>query len=51
LNELADDIEDLRKMGLTGEELRRNLVEVTKKWADAIESKNQQVIMAQTTDP
>jgi len=59
LNELADDIQDLRKMGLTGEELRHNLIEVTKKWADAIESKNQQVIesknqqviLAQATDP
>jgi carbonic anhydrase/acetyltransferase-like protein (isoleucine patch superfamily) len=46
LNELADGMEDLRKKAVTGEELRRELIEVTKKWADAIESKNQQVIVA-----
>jgi NDP-sugar pyrophosphorylase family protein len=51
LNELADGIEDLRRLGLTGEGLRRDLIEVTKKWADAIESKNQRVIMADATDP
>jgi len=46
LNELADGIEDLRRMGLTGEGLRHDLIEVTKKWADAIESKDQRVVMA-----
>ena len=46
LNELADGMEELRKKAVTGEELRRELIEVTKKWADAIESKNQQVIIA-----
>jgi NDP-sugar pyrophosphorylase family protein len=51
LNELADGIEDLRRMGLTGEGLRHDLIEVTKKWADAIESRNQQVIIAHATDP
>jgi len=49
LNELADGIEDLRRLGLSGEGLRRDLIEVTKKWADAIESKNQ-VVMADATD-
>jgi mannose-1-phosphate guanylyltransferase/phosphomannomutase len=49
LNELADGIEDLRRLGLSGEGLRRDLVEVTKKWADAIESKNHQVVMADAT--
>jgi NDP-sugar pyrophosphorylase family protein len=39
LNELADVIEDIRNIHVTGEELRRDLIEVTKKWADAIESK------------
>ena len=47
LNELADGIEDLRRMGLTGEDLRRDLIEVTRKWADAIESKNQPVLIAE----
>ena len=51
LNELADGIEDLRRLGLTGEGLRHDLIQVTKKWADAIESKNQQVIVADATDP
>src|SRR5450759_1449680 len=46
LNELADGIEGLRRMAVTGEELRHDLIEVTKKWADAIESRNQQVIVA-----
>jgi hypothetical protein len=51
LNELADGIEDLRRMGLTGEGLRHDLIEVTKKWADAIESKDNLVIIARDTDP
>ena len=51
LNELADGIEDLRRMGLTGEGLRHDLIQVTKKWADAIESKDQQVIVADATEP
>ena len=38
LNELADAMEDIRRRGVTGEDLRRNLVVVTKKWADAIQS-------------
>jgi NDP-sugar pyrophosphorylase family protein len=46
LNELADDMEGLRRIAVTGEELRRGLIEVTKKWADAIESKDKQVIIA-----
>jgi hypothetical protein len=50
LNELADDIEDLRRMDLTGEGLRHDLIKVTKKWADAIESNDEQVILANTTD-
>ncbi len=37
-NDLADGIEDLRERGLTGEELRCRLIEVTKKWADTISS-------------
>jgi mannose-1-phosphate guanylyltransferase/phosphomannomutase len=37
-NELADGIEDLRRKALTGEVLRSGLIEVTKKWADKIES-------------
>jgi mannose-1-phosphate guanylyltransferase / phosphomannomutase len=37
-NELADGIEDLRRMTVMGEELRSGLIEVTKKWADKIES-------------
>lgn len=40
LNELADGIEEIRRMGLTGEDLRGELIEVTRKWADAIESKS-----------
>ncbi len=51
LNELADGIEDLRRMGLTGEGLRHDLIAVTKKWADAIESKDREVIVANATDP
>jgi len=51
LNELADGFEDLRRLGLSGEGLRRDLIEVTKKWADAIESKDHQVVMADATDP
>jgi mannose-1-phosphate guanylyltransferase len=51
LNELADGIEDLRRMGLTGEGLRHDLIEVTKKWADAIESNDKLVIIARDTDP
>jgi carbonic anhydrase/acetyltransferase-like protein (isoleucine patch superfamily) len=37
-NELADGIEDLRRNAVTGEELRRSLIGVTKKWADEISS-------------
>ena len=46
LNELADGYEELRKIGLSGEALRKDLIEVTKKWADAIESKDREVIIA-----
>jgi len=37
-NELADSIEELRRMGVTGEELRRGMIEVTKQWADEVSS-------------
>lgn len=38
-NELADGIEDLRRMAVTGEELRSGLIGVTKKWVDEILSR------------
>ena len=38
LDELADDIEDLRRMVVAGEGLRHDIVGVAKKWADAIEN-------------
>jgi hypothetical protein len=39
LDELADAIEGIRRMAVTGEEKRRYLIEAAKGWADAIESK------------
>jgi len=35
-NELADSIEDLRRMAVTGEELRKGIIEVTTQWADEV---------------
>jgi hypothetical protein len=36
--ELADSIEDLRRAAVYGEELRKDLIEVTKKWAEYVSS-------------
>jgi len=37
-NELADCIGDIRRMAVTGERLRRDLIRVTEKWADEVVS-------------
>jgi NDP-sugar pyrophosphorylase family protein len=37
-NELADCIGDIRRMAVTGERLRRDLIRVTQKWADEVVS-------------
>ncbi|MDG6925887.1 MAG: NDP-sugar synthase [Nitrososphaerota archaeon] len=38
-DELADGVEAIRRRAVTGEELRRDLVEVTKEWADKVSSR------------